>query len=300
MKTKIPTVSIGIAAHNEAKNIVYLLRTLLKQNQNRWKLEEILVYCDGCTDNTAALARSVGSKYIHVVDDGKRLGKVGRINQINTVAKGSIISIFDADLKIGHANVITDLVHAFENDKIALVGGNTQPVQPASFFQRAVYSTFLVFERSRKYLHNGDNIFGCNGGCIAYRKTFAKLVRIPNVINEDDFLYFSCLKNNLVFKHVPTAVVYYKLPNTLKDYLSQTFRSNPEAVTLNFTKYFGDRVSVEYHRPFMFLVHSIWLSFLTYPVETLYITIINMFTKPLFPLISTRYKLEWYVAMSTK
>jgi cellulose synthase/poly-beta-1,6-N-acetylglucosamine synthase-like glycosyltransferase len=301
MKAIRPTVSICISAHNEEKNIVHLLAAILNQHQTNWKLAEILVYCDGCTDHTASLAKSLRSKYIRVIDDGKRTGKVGRVNEFNKTAKGDMLVIFDADLLLAHDTVIRELVTSLYNqDLIALVGGNTQPILPKTFFERAVFSTFLVFEKSRKFLKEGNNIFGCNGGCIAYKKGFAQSITIPNVINEDDYLYFSCLKQGHLFKHSSNAIVYYKLPQTLIDYLSQTYRSNPEAVVLNFTKHFGPIVSQEYHRPFHFLAKSVLQSFFVYPFETLYIVGINLLSKPFFPIISTRYKLEWYNAPSTK
>lgn len=290
-----------MSAYNEGKNIASLLRELLSQKRTTWRLKEILVYTDACSDNTVAEALSVHDPRIHVHEGKSRKGKVGRVNEMMKDATGDAIVLFDADLKLDNKHVIDALAkELFRASDIQLVGGNTKPYKPTTFFERAVYSTFLVFERSRKMMKNGHNIFGCNGGCLALKTAFARTITIPNVINEDDYIYFTCLKRGYTFRHVPTAVVLYKLPQTLKDYLSQTFRSNPEAVTLNFSQYFGDIVAKEYHRPFLFLIRSIWQSILTYPIETAYIIVINILAKPFFPLISRRYKLEWYTAESTK
>jgi len=298
---KLPTISIGMSAYNEGKNIAFLLRELLAQKRTTWRLKEILVYTDACSDNTVAEAHAVHDPHIYVHEGKTRKGKVGRVNEMMKDATGDAIVLFDADLKLANAHVIDALAKKlFSAPNIQLVGGNTKPFMPTTFFERAVYSTFLVFELSRKIMKNGHNIFGCNGGCLALKTTFARTITIPNVINEDDYIYFTCLKRGYGFRHVPTAIVLYKLPQTLKDYLSQTFRSNPEAVTLNFSQYFGDIVAKEYHRPILFLIRSIWQSILTYPLETGYIIIVNLIAKPFFPLISRRYKLEWYTAESTK
>lgn len=298
---KLPTISIGLSAYNEEKNIAALLRELLSQKRTTWRLKEILVYTDACSDNTVREAKSVRSPFIRVHEGKSRKGKVGRVNQMIHDCIGDALVLFDADLKLGNSHVIDSLAKTlFSSRDIQLVGGNTKPYAPTSFFERAVYSTFLVFERSRKMMKNGHNIFGCNGGCLALKTEFARTITIPNVINEDDYIYFTCMKRGYAFRHVPEAIVFYKLPKTLKDYLSQTFRSNPEAVTLNFSQYFGGIVAKEYHRPILFLVQSIWQSLLMYPVETAYIIMINILAKPFFPLISSRYKLEWYTAASTK
>lgn len=298
---KLPSLSIGLSAYNEGRNIAKLLRSLLVQKRTTWRLKEILVYTDACTDNTVSEIRSVRDRHIILHEGKTRKGKVNRVNQMMRDCTGDALVLFDADLQLAHTKVIDALARElFYRDDIQLVGGNTRPYEPTSFFERAVFSTFLVFEASRKTMKGAHNIFGCNGGCLALKTPFAKTITIPNVINEDDYIYFSCMRRGHTFRHVADATVLYKLPKTLRDYLSQTFRSNPEAVTLNFSQYFGDIVAREYHRPVLFLIKSIVRSFTMYPLETLYIIMVNLLTKPFFPFVSRRYKLEWYTAKSTK
>ena len=57
------TVTIGIPAHNEAENISYLLRSILRQKQRNYKLEKIIVVCDGCTDNTEDKVKQFAKKH---------------------------------------------------------------------------------------------------------------------------------------------------------------------------------------------------------------------------------------------
>jgi dTDP-4-amino-4,6-dideoxygalactose transaminase len=297
--TKI-TVTVGISAYNEEKNIQHILRDILNQNQDSWTLKEILVYCDGCSDDTKKKADALHSPLIKAVDDHKRKGKVGRVNQLFNDAKGDIVLIFDADLKLAHNQVISEVVNSFDDEDVQVVGGNTRPFKPNTFFEKAVYSTFQVFEESRKAMKGGNNIFGCNGGCIAVRNSFAQSINIPNVINEDDFIYFSCISRGYTFKHAPNAIVYYKLPKTLKDYLKQSFRSDPQAVTLNFSQYFGDLVDQEYHRPLSFYLKTVLKVLTKNPIGVAYIIAIKALCVPFYPLISKQYKLEWYTAASTK
>lgn len=294
-------ISVGISAYNEERNIANLLEQVLNQKQNNWKLKEILVYSDGSSDQTVLKAKKVRSKYIKIFHDGKRLGKTNRIKQICKRVTGDALVILDADLFIRSSHVISELVKQFyKNQNVGVVGGNTQPLQPNSFFQRAVYSTFKVFEESREKLKGGHNIFGCNGGCIALRRDFIDKITFKNVINEDDFFYFTCLKQGRIFRHAAKAVVYYKLPTNLKDYLKQSFRSNPDAVILNFKNLFGTRVEAEYHRPFLFYTRSILKAFLSNPLGTFYISAVTLLCKPFYPLISKNFKLSWYTAKSTK
>ena len=302
MKATRPTVSIGIAAHNEEKNIALLLAALLNQHQSNWKLIEILVYCDGCTDQTASLAKSLASKYIRVIDDGKRKGKVGRINQACREFKSESLVIFDADIQLNNRNVIDYLVETlFAKKEIALVGGNSQPHAPNTFFQHAVYSAISTYLYCRENIKEGNNVFACTGACFAMKKHFAKSLTIPdNVINEDDYIYFYCLQNKYKFFYAKRAVVFYKLPTKLADYLRQVFRSTPDAVHHMMMNQFGLLVTQEYKRPIQVYLKGLFISFKNNPIGFLYIGFIRALCLPLFPVISKKYNLNWYTAESTK
>lgn len=302
MKTKLPTVSIGIAAHNEEKNIAQLLDAILKQEQVNWKLIEILVYCDGCTDQTSKFARAVESKYIRVVEDGKRKGKVGRVNQACKEFKADSLVIFDADILLHDANVISELVHElFATNEIALVGGNSQPHNPNTFFQHAVYSTISSYLYCREHINNGNNVFACTGACFAMKKYFAKSLTIPDhVINEDDYIYFYCLQHTFTFRYAKESKVFYKLPTNLRDYLRQVFRSTPEAVHQMMAQQFGELVKREYYRPPSIYLKGMLISSLKNPIGFMYMAIIRAICLPLYPILSNHYDLKWYTAASTK
>ncbi len=292
------TVTIGIAAHNEGKNIYSLLSDLLKQSQTSWTLSQIVIYCDGCVDNTISEIKRIRNKKIIIIEGKKQKGKCFGLNKIIKDATGENIVFLDADITLGSNNVVTNLIKYV--GKYTVIGGNVRPIKPISFFQRAVYSTFLVFDESRKKIKQGNNIFGCNGGCVLVNTAFAKSIHIPNIINDDDFIYFSCIQRGLLFKHVRNAIVYYKLPTKLSDYLKQLFRSNPTAVDLNVNKYFGELVEKEYSRPVTFYIAAIAHSFITLPIETTTIVAINFLCKPLYRIITTNYKLSWHTAVTTK
>ena len=191
------------------------------------------------------------------------------------------------------------MVESFTDKRVMLVGGNSTPFHPITFFQKSVYSTFLVFYRSRKFIKGGNNIFGCTGSILGIRKELAKKIDLPNVINEDAYIYLYCISNKYKFSYQDKAVVFYKLPTILRDYLRQAFRSHPEAVTIELKKYFGALVDKEFHRPFKFYFASIFMTFMENPLEVLYISAVNLLCKPFYKTISGRYKLSWFTASST-
>ncbi len=294
------TVTVGLPAYNEEKNIQNVLGDIISQKQLGWKLAEIIVYSDASNDKTISQVKKFRYKTLKTIDGKIRRGKAYGLSQIFKLSKGDAVIFFDSDTRLVGKNVITDLVKSLKEDKVMLVGGNSLPFKPRTFFERSVYSTFLVFEEARKKINNGHNIFGCTGQIIGVKKKFAKEIKFPRVINEDDFLYFSCLKKGYVFRHVKTATVLYKLPQNLGDYLRQVFRSNPEAVAYNVDKYFGKLVEKEYKRGKLFYAKSVAKAFIGNPLGVAYIGLINIICKPLFPIFSKKYKLEWYTAQSTK
>ena len=298
---KTYTVTIGIPAHNEGNNIKKVLSSILDQQQEGWKLETIAVYCDGCTDKTAENARSVTKRQITVIDDGKRLGKTTRLQQMFNALSSDILLMLDADIKLYNKQVITHLVEAFAKDeKVMLVGGNSRPFSPRTFFENAVYSTFQVFYRSRRHFKHGNNVFGCTGSILAIRKTFSDQIIFPNIINEDAYLYMACISNKYKFRYVDKAIVEYKLPNNISDYVKQVFRSEPISVVYELEKYFGKRAEREFHRPIRFYVSAVLSVFFTNPLGVISIIVINLLCRPLIPFILKNYKLEWFTAHSTK
>src|SRR5438067_1210590 len=94
------SITIGISAYNEEKNIGNLLQSIFAQKFTDIQLAEVLVYSDGSTDNTVATAAS-WSKRVTVHEGKKRKGKWYRLNQMMHQAKGDIIVFLDADVILG-------------------------------------------------------------------------------------------------------------------------------------------------------------------------------------------------------
>lgn len=301
IKNNKKTVSIGICAYNEEKNIQNILNDILSQKTSNFILKEIIVHCDNCTDRTIEKINALKKKVVTTIISTKRQGKSGGLKKIIKKCKGEVLIVFDADEKLGDRNVIKNIISKFqENKHLTLVGANTRPFSPITFFERVVYTTFMVFEESRQ-LRGGKNPFSFTGGGMAIKSKYIKSINFSEkALNEDDFIYFSSVRDNKEFAYAKDAKIFYKMPKSLPDYLKQCFRSNPQAININYTKLFGDIVAKEYHRPLPFYIKSVFKSFKKYPTETVYAALINFAILPLYQFISNKYKLEWYTAESTK
>ena len=85
-------VSIVIQAKNEAKTIKNFVNSLT----NTFKDGEIIVVCNGCTDNTYDIVRSIKKKNVKAMNFGS-IGKGGAIIEGLNVAKNPIIGFVDSD-----------------------------------------------------------------------------------------------------------------------------------------------------------------------------------------------------------
>lgn len=293
-------ISVGISAFNEAARIGKVLSDLRAQSQKGWEFESVKVYCDGCTDDTAAMARNENWSKVVVIEDQTRKGKTARLQQIFQESHGDLIVLLDADIRIKQKNMISELTRPFAESKVVLTGGNSRPFEPHSFIEKAVFSSFQVFDSSRQWHNGGDNVFGCTGSCMAIRNSVAKLVRLPtNLINEDAYIYFFCTELG-IFKYCERAVVEYSLPKNSRDYIKQVLRSEPTVVKLELYPYFGDRLNYELRRSFFHYIFYIGKVWVKNPVGVSYLMFLNSMCLPFFRIVLKHYNINWFTAHSTK
>jgi len=295
-------VSIGIVAYNEEKNIRQVIEDILEQKSIDWNLEHIYVACGGCTDNTIATVKSINSPLIQIFENPKRQGKAADEQKIFDAFDDDILVMFDADVRLQGNLVVEELVQTLiNNPSVDEVGGNPRPFRPQTFFEKAVYTTFMVMDKTRQYLHNGNNIYGASGQCIALRKNLVKLIKFPSkIVAEDDFIYFTNKKNKGKFIYCEDSVVNYKLPKNLADYIKQVLRADPAAAIANVEKYFGNMPAKEYRRPLGFYAKAVMLSFLWNPVGSIYMICVRLVSRIAVKFTSRHYSLDWFTAGSTK
>lgn len=95
---KSATLSIIVPTYNEEKNIAQTVNALARFIETSTLQAEALIVCDGCTDNTVAIAKSHEHDKIRVLHYERNLGKGGAIKHGFQYAQGNIIVFFDAGL----------------------------------------------------------------------------------------------------------------------------------------------------------------------------------------------------------
>lgn len=221
-----PTVTIGIPAHNESRNIARHLRSVFGQRQVSFELDRVVVLCDGCTDNTAEIVRSLRTECLKlsVEDDGYRLGQAERMSRLFRACRSDIIIRFDADTVLGSDTVIERIVRRFEPG-VGLVGGRDMPAEPKNRLSRAIATLLEVWYEARRAVNGGDSVHN-HAGCVsAVSREFYRNVRIPpDIVADDEFLYFEAKRQGFKFRFAEDAPVLYRTAATFPDYLAQSSR----------------------------------------------------------------------------
>jgi glycosyltransferase involved in cell wall biosynthesis len=95
-----PTLTIGIPAYNEERNIHNLIRSIFRQTSNRFVLKQIIVVCDGCTDSTVDILSKVSKKSSRVIliERKIRAGKADALNVIYKKSQTDYLLTIDADV----------------------------------------------------------------------------------------------------------------------------------------------------------------------------------------------------------
>jgi glycosyltransferase involved in cell wall biosynthesis len=116
-----PSVSVVIAAHNEAPVIGRRMENLLGLDYPADRLE-VIVASDGSTDATVAAASAVASDRVRVLDLG-RVGKADALNAAVVTATGEILVFSDANSEFA-SDAIRQLTRPFADPTVGGVAGD--------------------------------------------------------------------------------------------------------------------------------------------------------------------------------
>lgn len=297
----IQSISVGIAAYNAQDNISALLKSVLSQKIIN-RVDQVIVYSDASLDQTVKEAKKVKNKKIKVIDAKKRQGFAHAVETLLSLNKSEIIILLNDDIKITDNNFLEKISKAFIDKRVGLVSANPQPIRPQTFTEKAANSAFRVYEKMRYTIRSGNNEFTCDGKVLALSKSFIKSLKIPKsyrqIGNADSFLYFSCVTRGFKYEHVKRAVVKFKLPSTLKDYLSLTIRNNTDPYILK--RRFGKVVEIEYRKPKLAFYYFGLIEFFKNPVGTMFIAIFSLYVKYKAKQVQKAFNPTWDIVLSTK
>lgn len=123
----LPTITICLPVWNGAALLPAKLDSLLDQDYPADKLD-IVIYCDGCSDNSEAVARRIAADprsggRITVAASPDRLGKPTAINQVRAMARGQLLLLNDVRQPLSK-NAARALAAPFRHPELGCTTGN--------------------------------------------------------------------------------------------------------------------------------------------------------------------------------
>ncbi len=294
------TITIGIPVYNEGANIKNLLYSILKQKEEGYMVKEIIVLSDGSTDNTVAEVKKINDQRIRILDYKVRMGKSYHLNTFPKIVDTDILVLFDGDVVLQGPEVIRKLIQPIVEEKnIGLVSGNFQPIQVNNFIQKSIKTSINVYEVLRQEWKGGHNAFGCTGRIMALFKPFYKVLKVPpTMVLNDIYTYFDCLNNGFEFRHVKSIKVYYQLPTTVKDYISQFKRFYVGSSRMD--RIFGELYRSEYAISKKRYYVLMFKEFIKDPIHCSFFFFINTITKIVASREMKKLDGKWEMATTTK
>ncbi len=164
-----PTVTVLIAAYNEAAHIAGTVRNKLEQDYPADKLD-IIVISDESEDGTDDLVEAVDDPRVRLIRQVPRAGKTSALNLALPHATGEIIVFSDANSLYG-PRTIADLVAPLADPKIGYVTGRMVYKAPDGSLTGQGCSAYMQYENKlREWETRLGSIVGVDGGVDAMRR----------------------------------------------------------------------------------------------------------------------------------
>lgn len=203
--------SVVVPAHNEAKGLSENLTALL--DGIPYGAVDVVVVCNGCTDDTAAVARKV---------PGVRVLEIAEASKARAVEVGNAAAVtfprlhLDADVRLTGTDLLR-LVDALDEDGVlAVAPGRSIPTEHSSWPVRAYYRVWQSLPAVR------SGLFGRGAFCLTAEGQARVAAAGASLMNDD--LVASELFTPAERRVVTDATVVVRPPRTVKDLVRRRIR----------------------------------------------------------------------------
>jgi glycosyltransferase involved in cell wall biosynthesis len=247
-----PSLTIGIPAHNEERNIANLAENILKQKNKFYKLSRILIICDGCTDKTVQIVKDLSIRYrqIRLIERNIRSGKASALNLIYEKSNTDFLMTIDADVAfIGNRNIDLLISTMLNNPQLNLTGPRHIPAPSKTIFGNFARVSYQSFEDAFLKINQGNNFYSVMTVEMMKKSFYKSFVFPQGTVSDQCFVYAKSIeKNKNGFQLVTEAKVMFGTAKTFQDWRILSARSvtGDKADVL---KHFGDWILDYYSMP---------------------------------------------------
>jgi len=223
------SLSIVVCAYNEENNIEHMLRAVANQRGPSFHVLEIIVVASGCTDRTVEIVHSVASTDSRVIPivQLRREGKVAALRVGLGRATAEIVLVEGADT-LPASGAYEEVAQGFADETVQLVCCHPVPSEQVRSFTRAMSVTLWDLH------HEVSLIAPKPGEAYAIRRETSRLL---TGFEDDDWLIGALVRNNTVKGvYAPNAIVYNRVPGTIRELVMQRSRINGQGYRLRSSK----------------------------------------------------------------
>lgn len=164
----LPGVSIIMPVHNEAEVISAKLNNLQKLDYPH-ELLNIIIVCDGCTDNTLPTIQTFVSRLnLTVIELAERKGKANALNKGLEAVHTEIVVFSDASILL-EPESLKNIVRPFRDPEVGCVSGEDHIAEGGG---EGIYGQYELFLRNQESAIG--SIVGASGSFYAERATICK------------------------------------------------------------------------------------------------------------------------------
>ena len=201
----LPTVSVIVAARNEASRIVAKLENTLACDYPKERLE-ILVASDASEDRTDALVRAYEAQGVQLVRVEPRLGKEHAQRVAIERASGDILVFTDAATRLDPQG-LRNIVQPFSDSMVGAVSSEDRFLSPDG--TPAGEGAYVRYEMALRRLESrAGGLVGLSGCFFAARR---EVCRDWDTATPSDFnTAINCARDGYVAVVAPNAIAYYR------------------------------------------------------------------------------------------
>jgi cellulose synthase/poly-beta-1,6-N-acetylglucosamine synthase-like glycosyltransferase len=205
---ELPALSLIVAAHDEQEVIAAKVANALALDYPRERLE-LIVACDGCTDETAERARRAGADLVLELPRG---GKIRAQDAAVVASRGTVLAFSDAN-SLWDPEAARELTGAFGDREVGYACGQVRfTAAEGATNQEGVY---WRYEMSLRELESRlSSITAGNGAIYATRRD--TYIVVDPIMGHDLSLPFSTVKDGLRAVYVPSALAREKMVPSLE------------------------------------------------------------------------------------
>jgi len=225
-------LSVGVCAYNEAKNLEAIVSQLLSQRLDNAVLKELIIVSSGSTDGTDAIARRLAARDSRVVflRERKRKGKVSAVNKVLGRARGDIVVLSGADLRL-EDDTLDRMVAGFSNENVGMVGARPVPVNDKGTLFG--FCSHLIWK-----MHHTISLTSPKCGEFVAIRNNGYIIPKGTTVDEA-YLEWAFRKDGYSLAYAPDAIVRNRGPENLRDYIAQRRRIHAHHLQLRSSTGYG-------------------------------------------------------------